>query len=88
MQLLKNFFRKNLEIPGKVYIIEMNQAGNQIRIGWTHIAVHPSSYEILQIIPMQKTVDSDHDFLAPCKPLPYAEKRLLGPGLSILSAFT
>ena len=84
MQALKYFARKNIQISGEINIVEMNQAGNQVRIGRIHLAVHPSPNQIFQVIAMQKAVDGDHDYYLPCKSRLCVEMSLKAPRISVL----
>jgi hypothetical protein len=44
VQFFKYSVRKNIQISGKVDIVEMNQAGDQVCIRRMHFAVHPPPY--------------------------------------------
>jgi hypothetical protein len=60
IEFLKNALREQVQITGNVQVIEIDQTGDQIRIGGIDLVVHPAPDEFAQNRSVQVTVNPDH----------------------------
>jgi hypothetical protein len=52
---------KKIQVAGNIDMVEMDQPGDQIRVRRARLIVHPAADDVVQHLPVQKTVDCDHD---------------------------